>query len=127
MENVEKRGHLNVMGDTFYHWANDYLMEFVNSPNLSREDGKYVSRKAAKLDYAEYNKKDKAVTMQRFSKKVDAWCLFHGFDLNPEARRRNDGRVFSSFEGIKEEAFYIEGMKSDNYEDLPFLNDNDTH
>lgn len=124
MENVEKRGHLNVMGDAFYHWANDYFLPLVNAPNANRDSAHFISRKEALDTYCEYNKKDKAITMQRFSKKVEAWAAFHGLTINPEAAQNGSGRVFKKVNGEKIECFYIEGLvTSSDYADLPFMQD----
>lgn len=122
MDNVEKRGHLNTMGDAFYHWANDELVLRVNAPGIERSSGVFCPRKELHSNYTEYNKRDKAITMQRFVKKVEAWTKFHGFELNPESVQDSKGRVFQKIEGQKIECFYIEGNKQDSYneDELPF-------
>lgn len=126
MNTVTKRALMNVMGDSFYQWGKDYLMDRLTKPDEENEEAiQYINRPEAYEEFKKQDKYAKNYSTTRFKKSVEAWCKFYGFEFNPRRFQQGDGRVFKKIDGVKTECFVIIGERPSTYSDLPFMQSDD--
>ena len=78
MENIERRNLRHQMGEEFLEWAEDFFC-IPNNVNTK------ISKKEiynTLLNNCQYNRKD--FSSQRFKKAIENYCIYKGWDLNPE-------------------------------------------
>lgn len=116
LANVNKRNLKNIMGDGFQHWADVYFCE--ENKHL---DELVPRQKAYDSCIKELNMKQ--LTAQGFMKKINAWCQFNDYTLNPKALQNKSGRVIRKLDGLTMEMLYIqtrEQLNAQVTDDLPF-------
>lgn len=116
LANVNKRNLKNIMGDGFQHWADVYFCE--ENKHL---DELVPRQKAYDSCIKEINMKQ--LTAQGFMKKINAWCQFNDYTLNPKALQNKSGRVIRKLDGQTMEMLYIqtkEHLNAQVTDDLPF-------
>ena len=93
---VVMRTHMASMGLSFKEWADVYFTS-EGDPNEIRVD-KHISRKDAAESFKIYDPKA-YTTSHNFKKKLQHWCDFNGYVLNPkDLISRNDGRLLQGNE-----------------------------
>lgn len=86
MENVNKRNLKSTMGEAFEPWADVYF---------SDESGRLdilVVKDEAVSDYLKSTNL-KGHSTNKFTKSLQAWCYYHGYELNPKELKNKGGRI----------------------------------
>ena len=111
MDNLEKRQYRREMssglgrGENFLFWANDYFMEWTGdkfkrpeysgatiSDGMQVDQNVYLNTYFLKKDAIQHfldnsgipDNKRRSFNSQSFKKMLQAWCKYHGYELNPE-------------------------------------------
>lgn len=117
MDNVTKRNHKNEMGDSFQAWADVFFSE--TSENLDTVIERHKAQEDCRADA-----NMKGLSAQGFMRKLNAWCKFNGYTLNPaELQNPNEKRIIRKLAGKTVEMIYIQTknvINYDNVDDRPF-------
>jgi len=125
MDNLVKRQLRRLMtrglsrDEEFFTWANNYFVVApYPRPEISPEEQGYfnvlIRRNAA---FENFRKSLTDVQMrkykaQQFRTSLEAWCEYHGFELNPVhlctgKNAQEERRIIKTIEGVTTECFYI--------------------
>lgn len=99
MKNVQMRNLKSVFGDAFGNWAEIYFTQ----DRLNTEIGKAAAFK----DYQDVTNMHKA-TINNFTKRLKAWCKYHGHTYNPESKTNNGNRIIKTIDSQSVEMIYIQ-------------------
>lgn len=91
--NLNKRNLMSTMGDNFRAWADVYL-----SPESNRLDD-YMQKIPAMNDFIAESKLK--ISPQLFYKKMEAWCKFNRYELNPKDIMGDKDRIIKTVEIIE--------------------------
>ena len=97
-ENIERRQMRQQMTETFYRWANDWFRIDEDDPHNTeggaRFDEPEVTRAELYVSYRESctRREQNFITPQKFWQRLELWCRYHGFCLNPHTPRDAHGR-----------------------------------
>lgn len=88
--NLEKRNAMQVMGDNFKEWANEFFLTDDDgySPNLNC----YLDRIPTLQNYQNFAK-SKSKTSANFKKSLIEYCKIQGWEFNPPGLVGKDGRI----------------------------------
>lgn len=104
MDNVLKRNLQGIMGDAFLNWADVYFSE--GSGHLN----KLVSKEDASHDLLKTTN-DKWIT-QRFMARLEAWCKYYRYSLNPDELKGSSGRIIKKVPIKKPDGTYATTLKT---------------
>lgn len=102
MANVYKRNKLAEKGDEFFNWANIYFTQENTLDNL-------LSKEVIMKEYFE-KCNPRMRTTQSFSKRIQAWCQYYGYTLNPSdlCNTSDKKRILKKEDGKTIEMIYIQ-------------------
>ena len=102
MANVYKRNKLAEMGDEFFNWANIYFTQDNTLDIL-------LSKETVQNEYFE-KCNPRTRTSQSFSKRMQAWCQYYGYTLNPSdlCNTSDKNRIIRKVDGKTTEQMYIQ-------------------
>lgn len=102
MANVYKRNKLAEMGDEFFSWANIYFTQEGTLDTL-------ISKETILKEYFE-KCNPRLRTTQAFSKRIQAWCQYYGYTLNPTdlCNTSDKKRIIKKEDGKTIEQIYIQ-------------------
>lgn len=116
LANVNKRNLKNIMGDGFQQWADVYFSD------ENKHLDELVPRPQA-YDACVKELNMKSLTPQGFIKKLNAWCQFNDYTLNPKVLQNGKGRIIRKHNSHTTEMLYIQTKEQLNAtvsDDLPF-------
>lgn len=105
LRDIKQQTLRTIMGPNFMEWSESYLMEKINKrpagssePNKIKADEKdiFIPKRHAEEDFTDFMKKRnmKAPTdTDFFKRKMEAFCEYHGFILNPPALKNSRGAI----------------------------------
>ncbi|MDR6196179.1 hypothetical protein [Siphonobacter sp. SORGH_AS_0500] len=108
LDNVNRRNLLSEMGENFHNWAEVYF--HPASGNLNQN---VVRTDAQESYWADSRAKG---TPQLFKKKMQAWCRYNGYELNPSDLIDKQGRIMYN----NKECFHVRTPKPATNSDIPF-------
>lgn len=86
MDNVLKRNLMGIMGDAFMSWADVYFS--IENERLDC----LVSREEA-FERFKADTNQKYATAQNFMHRLEAWCKYNNYVLNPSELKNDKGRI----------------------------------
>ena len=136
MDNLQKRQYRREMssglgrGENFLSWADDYFMEWAGdkfkrpeysgatiSDGMQEDQNVYLNtyflKRDAIRDFLDNSgipdNKRRSFNSQSFKKKLQAWCKYHGYELNPEDTITDvkGKRIIKKWNSRAEEFMYI--------------------